>query len=77
MPIQCQPIKWSHVDLLSMGPIENKLQWKFNQNTILFIWENVLGSMCLVEIDDVMMCINEIMWNHHIYIVHVLAWEIP
>ena len=37
-----QDIKWTNADLLSSRPLETKLQWNWNQNTIIFIQENPL-----------------------------------
>ena len=45
LPIQCQAITWTKVHILSIGPLEKKIQWNCNQNTKIFIEEIVIENV--------------------------------
>ena len=42
---QCKAITWTNANLLSYWTLMNILQWKFNQNTIMFIQDNVFENV--------------------------------
>ena len=44
-PGRRQAIIWTNAGILLIGPIRNKLQWKFNRNSNIFIHENAFESV--------------------------------
>ena len=47
MPVRQQAITWTNADLLSTGPLRNKLQWNLYQNTNLLSHGNAFeGVVC-------------------------------
>ena len=45
MPVRQQAITWTNADLLSTGPLRNKLQWNLYQNTNLLSHGNAFESV--------------------------------
>ena len=45
-PVRRQAIIWTNAGILSIGPFNwNKLQWKFNRNSYIFIQENAFENV--------------------------------
>ena len=55
-----QVITWTNADILSTGPLERKLRWNFNQNTMIISQENALDNViCKISSISLMpQCVN-------------------
>ena len=64
-PGRCQPIIWTNTGKLLMGSLGKKLQWKFNQNSYIFIIKNAFENIVWKMAAILSQCLNVLRSRTH------------